>query len=54
MHLEACSGQLPNVLGHGAEGEAGFDPPEAVVLVLLEEPDVQGVLDHGQVAQLHH
>jgi hypothetical protein len=52
MHSEACSGQLPDVPGHGAEGEA--DPPDAVVLVLLEAPDGQGVLDNGQVAQLHH
>jgi hypothetical protein len=39
MHSEACSGQLPDIPGHGAEGEAGLDPPEAVVPILLEAPN---------------
>jgi hypothetical protein len=54
MHSEACSGQLLTVSGHDTKAEVGLDPPEAAVPVLPEARDGQGVLDHEQVAQLHH
>jgi hypothetical protein len=43
MHSEARPGHFPNVPGHDTEGEAGYDPQEAAVPVLLEAPDGQGM-----------
>ncbi len=53
MLLEAWSGRLYDIPEDEAEAEAG-QWTEAIMSLLPEESDGQGVLDSEQGAQLHH